>query len=84
MWPHAITFDCYGTLVQWPETLRACFRCLLPEGDDIGAFHRTFTDIHARLRDAPYDIKSVAGEPFESRLHRTSGISHPQSDAVHF
>ena len=27
---------------------------MLPEGSDIGAFHRTFTDIHARLRDGPY------------------------------
>ena len=54
MWPHIITFDCYGTLVQWPETLRACFRRLLPEGSDIDAFHRTFTAMHARLRDGPY------------------------------
>jgi 2-haloacid dehalogenase len=54
MWPHVISFDCYGTLVQWPETLRAGFRRLLPEGSDIATFHRTFTDIHARLRDAPY------------------------------
>ena len=54
MWPHIITFDCYGTLVQWPETLQACFRRLLPEGSDIVAFHRTFTDIHSRLREAPY------------------------------
>ena len=54
MWPHIITFDCYGTLVQWPETLQACFRRVLPEGSDSVAFHRTFTDIHARLRAAPY------------------------------
>jgi len=54
MWPHVITFDCYGTLVQWPETLRACFRRLLPEGSDIGAFHRTFMDVHARLRAGAY------------------------------
>ena len=54
MWPHVITFDCYGTLVQWPETLRACFRRVLPEGSDIEAFQRAFTAVHARLRDSPY------------------------------
>lgn len=54
MWPHVITCDCYGTLVQWPETLCACFYRLLPEGSDIGALHHTFTDIHARLRAAAY------------------------------
>jgi len=60
MWPHVITFDCYGTLVQWPEVLRACFRRLLPEGSDIGAFHRTFTDVHTRLRDGPYRPGNVS------------------------
>ena len=54
MWPQIITFDYYGTLVQWPETLRTCFRRLLPDGSDIVAFHRTFTDRHSQLRDGPY------------------------------
>jgi 2-haloacid dehalogenase len=54
MWPQIITFDCYGTLVQWPETLHECFRQLLPDDSDIVAFHRTFTDMHSRLRDGPY------------------------------
>src|SRR5882672_10234284 len=54
MWPHVITFDCYGTLVQWPETLQACFRDLLPASTDIVAFHRTFTACHTRLRTGPY------------------------------
>ncbi len=54
MWPQVITFDCYGTLVQWPETLQACFRDLLPEGADVAAFYRTFTECHTRLRNGPY------------------------------
>lgn len=54
MWPHVITFDCYGTLVQWPETLQDCFRDLLPDSADIVAFHRTFTACHTRLRTGPY------------------------------
>ena len=54
MWPSAITFDCYGTLVRWPETLRACFETLLPEGADAAAFQRDFNALQARLRGGPY------------------------------
>lgn len=53
-WPRAITFDCYGTLVQWPETLKACFRALLPPGADVDAFHRAFAAEHAARRGGPF------------------------------
>lgn len=42
MWPSVLTFDCYGTLVQWPETLRRCFTALLPPGADVAAFQADF------------------------------------------
>ena len=54
MWPKVITFDCYGTLVQWPETLRACFQTLLPAGADTAAFHRDFNELHTTLRQGVY------------------------------
>jgi 2-haloacid dehalogenase len=54
MWPAVITFDCYGTLVRWPETLRACFESFLPNGADVGAFHKKFGEIHVELRGRPY------------------------------
>lgn len=53
-WPRAITFDCYGTLVQWPETLKACFRALLPAGADVDAFHRAFAAEHSARRAGPF------------------------------
>ena len=49
-WPRVVTFDCYGTLVQWPETLKGCFRALLPPGADVDAFHRAFAAEHAARR----------------------------------
>jgi len=49
-----ITFDCYGTLVRWPETLRACFETLLPKDADAAAFHRDFNARQAQLRGEPY------------------------------
>jgi len=54
MWPAVITFDCYGTLVSWPETLRACFESFLPEAADVAAFHKDFGEIHTQLRAGPY------------------------------
>ena len=54
MWPKVITFDCYGTLVQWPETLRACFESFLPQGADAAAFHMDFGNLHAQLRRGAY------------------------------
>jgi 2-haloalkanoic acid dehalogenase type II len=54
MWPSVITFDCYGTLVRWPETLRACFEALLPKDADAAAFHRDFNERQAQLRGEPY------------------------------
>ena len=53
-WPTVVTFDCYGTLVQWPETLRACFESFLPDGADAAAFHRDFGELHTQLRRGTY------------------------------
>ena len=63
MWPSVITFDCYGTLVRWPETLRACFAALLPDGADVAAFHRDFNERQAELRREPY-------RPYTAMLRR--------------
>src|SRR5262249_56219110 len=54
VWPSVITFDCYGALVRWPETLRACFATFLPDGADVAAFHRDFNERQAELRREPY------------------------------
>lgn len=53
MWPKVITFDCYGTLVRWPETLRAVFEPLAPAGRGAD-FHKDFTALHVALKDAGY------------------------------
>jgi 2-haloacid dehalogenase len=53
MWPKVITFDCYGTLVRWPETLRAVFDSIA--SDARGAdFHKDFSLLHVELKDAGY------------------------------
>lgn len=53
-WPRVITFDCYGTLVQWPETLRSVFDALLPAGGDGAAFHKDFSRFHVELKGEAY------------------------------
>ena len=54
MWPRVVTFDCYGTLVQWPETLRSVFASLLPPHGDAAAFHQDFAAHHLQLKGGPY------------------------------
>jgi 2-haloalkanoic acid dehalogenase type II len=54
VWPGVITFDCYGTLVQWPETLHRVFRELVPSDTEEGAFYRDFARCHVRLKSEPY------------------------------
>ncbi len=54
MWPRIITFDCYGTLVRWPETLRAAFDSLLPASADGARFHKDFSEFHVQLKNEPY------------------------------
>lgn len=53
-WPAILTFDCYGTLVQWRETLRSVFDPLLPAGADPEAFHQDFRRQAARLAAGDY------------------------------
>jgi 2-haloacid dehalogenase len=52
--PKVITFDCYGTLVRWPETLRAVFDSLLPSGADGAKFHKDFGEFHMQIKKGPY------------------------------
>lgn len=54
MWPRIITFDCYGTLVRWPETLRSLFDSLLPAGSDGAKFHKDFSEFHVQFRNEAY------------------------------
>lgn len=54
MWPRIVTFDCYGTLVRWPETLRSVFDSLLPAGADGARFHKDFGEFHVQLKNEPY------------------------------
>lgn len=58
-WPAVITFDCYGTLVQWPEALRAYFATLLPAGSDAAAFHADFNRHHMAEKAGKYRPFSV-------------------------
>jgi 2-haloacid dehalogenase len=53
-WPAVVTFDCYGTLVAWPETLRAVFETIVPPGTDAAQFHKDFGVWHVRMKDGPY------------------------------
>ena len=53
-WPDIVTFDCYGTLVQWPETLRAVFRTLVATDVEAARFHQDFGAWHVRLKAGPY------------------------------
>lgn len=53
-WPRVVTFDCYGTLVQWPETLRTVFNSLLPAGADGARFHKDFSEFHVQAKSEPY------------------------------
>ena len=59
MWPQVLTFDCYGTLVQWPETLRRFFVGLLPPEIDVAAFHADFNRFHMASKAGRYRPYSV-------------------------
>lgn len=59
MWPQVLTFDCYGTLVQWPETLRRFFVRLLPPDIDVAAFHADFNRFHMVSKAGRYRPYSV-------------------------
>jgi 2-haloalkanoic acid dehalogenase type II len=54
MWPKVVTFDCYGTLVRWPETLRSVFDSIIPASADGAKFHKDFSEFHVQLKDGPY------------------------------
>jgi 2-haloacid dehalogenase len=54
MWPKVVTFDCYGTLVRWPETLRTVFDSITPSGADVARFHKDFGEFHVQLKKEPY------------------------------
>ena len=59
MWPAVLTFDCYGTLVQWPEMLRRFFTALLPPEADVAAFQHDFNRHHMAAKAGPYRPFSV-------------------------
>lgn len=59
MWPKLITFDCYGTLVRWPETLRAVFDSLVPVGANGADFYKDFSGFHVQLKNGPYQPYSL-------------------------
>jgi len=59
VWPQVLTFDCYGTLVQWPETLRRFFVGLLPPEIDVAAFHADFNRFHMASKAGRYRPYSV-------------------------
>lgn len=59
MWPVVVMFDCYGTLVRWPETLRGVFDSIVPKGADGAKFHRDFGEFHVRLKEEPYQPYSL-------------------------
>lgn len=54
MWPKVVTFDCYGTLARWPETLRSVFDSLVPAGVDAARFHKDFSEFHVHLKSGSY------------------------------
>jgi len=54
MWPRVVSFDCYGTLVQWPETLRAVFAAIVPDPGRVAEFHQDFARAHVRCKAGPY------------------------------
>jgi len=63
VWPKVVTFDCYGTLVRWPETLRAVFNSIIPSGADGAKFHKDFSEFHVQLKEEPY-------QPYSQILRR--------------
>ena len=82
-WPRVVTFDCYGTLVQWPETLKGCFRALLPPGADVDAFHRAFAAEHAARRGGAFRRYSEILREALSVALRSGGFPEPGGAGEH-
>lgn len=71
MWPRIITFDCYGTLVQWPESLRSVFDSLVPAGADSARFHADFSELHVQIKNEAYQPYSqVLRLALERAMHK--------------
>jgi 2-haloacid dehalogenase len=64
--PKVITFDCYGTLVQWPEAMREAIRAIFRRRLLVDASEGTACVIADRLRE-------IAGELQEHRPFQQYG-----------
>jgi len=71
VWPKVVTFDCYGTLVRWPETLRAVFGSIVRNAGDVAAFHEDFAKFHVRFKREPY-------QPYSQVLRRALAATMKQ------
>ena len=83
--PTWITFDCYGTLIQWDEGLQAAVTTILagkPEGIDAGRLLAIYDRHEHELEQAvPHrSFRAVAGEALERAL-RDLGAPADEADA---
>jgi 2-haloacid dehalogenase len=81
-----ITFDCYGTLIDWETGMLASLRSLLRKRVDIedDKLLELYGEIEAQLESGPYMVyRAVLGRAAEE-IGRRLGASIPAADAQHF
>jgi len=85
-WPKIITFDCYGTLVQWPEALRAVFGSIVRSDTDVARFHEHFSEFHDQLiRESYQTYSQVLRRTLAATMDKWSlnGVAEAQEHLLH-
>ena len=80
----ALTFDCYGTLIDWEAGILAALRTALPAGDATAdeALLEEYANAEATLEAGPYRrYREIAGEGMAA-VARAHGAEPTQDDAA--
>lgn len=77
--PKLITFDCYGTLIDWYGGLRGTLSHLLPDGDLDGLWHR-YVELERKLESGPYrSYRKIMADTLAALLEE-AGTQLPASE----
>ncbi|MEA2519052.1 MAG: 2-haloacid dehalogenase [Chloroflexota bacterium] len=79
----ALTFDCYGTLIDWETGILAALRTVVPGADPTDAvLLEEYADVEARLESGPYRrYREIAGEGMAA-VARAHGVEPSPADVA--
>jgi 2-haloacid dehalogenase len=79
----ALTFDCYGTLIDWEAGILAALRTVLPAGDSTDdALLQEYANAEATMEAGPYRrYREIAGEGMAA-VARAHGVEPTRADVA--